>query len=250
MVALASTALAYAWVNASPYDDRRAAAVSQCESIDPSRYEGGLFFNPDGYRSYYVRSECFQKTAVRFRDASLCERVKERPAFLQSSWGYSPANCRSLVAAGIEKDRRRLEEIRHTYLAGHMTLTDFRIELDNNGSDFDIVPLASGSTPGSHSLRFEVVPERGEPILLHEKGYFIDKAGVRIYLRRADIIQRVPDLSPDRPYAVRATMTYVLPISNVESEWKESFIETMFPLRERAQVLTKVLSFPRQSTWR
>jgi len=38
------------------YDDMRSAAVKRCEAIDPSQYQTALFFNPDGYRSYYVRS--------------------------------------------------------------------------------------------------------------------------------------------------------------------------------------------------
>jgi len=34
------------------YDELRSAAVKQCQAIDPAEYQSGLFFNPDGYRSY------------------------------------------------------------------------------------------------------------------------------------------------------------------------------------------------------
>jgi hypothetical protein len=50
----------------SGYTELRRAALKQCQAIDPADYQSGLFFNPDGYRSYYVRSECFQKTAFSF----------------------------------------------------------------------------------------------------------------------------------------------------------------------------------------
>ena len=73
----------------SGYTELRMAALKQCQAIDPADYQSGLFFNPDGYRSYYVRSECFQKTAVQFRDEALCAEVRQRVSLLSSSWGYS-----------------------------------------------------------------------------------------------------------------------------------------------------------------
>ena len=82
------------------YTELRMAALKQCQAIDPADYQSGLFFNPDGYRSYYVRSECFQKTAVQFRDEALCAEVRQRVSLLSSSWGYSRTRCRELVAQG------------------------------------------------------------------------------------------------------------------------------------------------------
>jgi hypothetical protein len=61
------------------------AALKQCQAIDPADYQSGLFFNPDGYRSYYVRSEYFQKTAVQFRDDALCADVRERSSLLSDA---------------------------------------------------------------------------------------------------------------------------------------------------------------------
>src|SRR4029453_8074325 len=94
------------------YDELRSAAVKQCQAIDPAEYQSGLFFNPDGYRSYYVRSECFQRTAVQFRDEVLCAEVRQRVSLLSSSWGYSRTRCRELVAQGVAADRKTLEEIK------------------------------------------------------------------------------------------------------------------------------------------
>ena len=50
------------------YDSLRAAALGKCQSVDADEYQSGLLFNPDGYRSYYVRSQCYQKAAITFRD--------------------------------------------------------------------------------------------------------------------------------------------------------------------------------------
>lgn len=61
------------------------AALKQGQAIDPAEYQSGLFFNPDGYRSYYVRSECFQKTAVQFRDDALCADVRQWVSLLSDA---------------------------------------------------------------------------------------------------------------------------------------------------------------------
>lgn len=243
--ALAATSgLAATSAPAASYDERRAMAVKECEAIDPAKYQSGLYFNPDGYRSYYLRSECFQRLAVRFRDQSLCARVKQRRSLFASSWGYSAKNCRALVESGLAKDRAELTEVRRAYLASHMTLTDFRVELNNNGRDFDIVPVAAGTTGHGYVLRFEVLADGRPPALLHEDGYYVGGSTLSLYIRRADVQPRVPDLSPDRRYQVRATMTFSLPSTTGDAEWSDAFLESVFPLRERTQTLTKAVVFP------
>src|SRR4026208_1150783 len=73
----------------SSYDTAKTAAVKTCDAIDANEYQTGLALNPDGYRSYYRPSQCFQTTAVQFRDRTLCDRVRQRRALLSSSGGYS-----------------------------------------------------------------------------------------------------------------------------------------------------------------
>src|SRR5262245_25060379 len=94
------------------YDTARAGALKACEAIDANQYQSGLAFNPDGYRSYYLRSQCLQQTAEQFRDLSLCDRVRQRRSLLSSSWGYSPGNCRTLVKHAVEADRKEIEDIK------------------------------------------------------------------------------------------------------------------------------------------
>ena len=72
------------------YADARSKAVAACEAINPSQSQSGLIFNPDGYRSFYVRSKCFQEAAIEFRDRTLCDQVKERRSLLSSSWATHP----------------------------------------------------------------------------------------------------------------------------------------------------------------
>jgi hypothetical protein len=77
-MALVALSLSAARVFAATYEEQKLAAVKSCRAIDPAEYQSGLIFNPEGYRSYFVRSECFQRTAVRFRDESLCRILRER----------------------------------------------------------------------------------------------------------------------------------------------------------------------------
>ena len=127
LLALLRILLSASSLFSASYDELRAAAVKNCEAIDPAQYQSGLLFNPDGYRSFYVRSECFQKIAVQFRDASLCAQVKQRHSLFSSSWGYSRAHCRELVAEGVAADRQNLEDIKKQHLQGAVRWRDFHI---------------------------------------------------------------------------------------------------------------------------
>ena len=148
------------WIRAIDYVTARSAAVSKCEAIDSAAYASGLYFNPAGYRSYYLRSECFQAAAVQFRDESLCAEVRERRSMFFSSWGYSPSQCRKLVAEGVAADHSALEDIKRLYSRGAVQLRAFQIEPNGNGRDFDIVPLFSGGYAHSYLLTFEILDAR------------------------------------------------------------------------------------------
>jgi len=228
------------------YDELRSAALKQCQAIDPAEYQSGLFFNPDGYRSYYVRSECFQRTAVQFRDEALCAEVRQRFSLLSSSWGYSRARCRELVAQGAATDRPTLEEIKRLYIKGAVTLRDFRVERNGNGRDFDIIPSFAGDYAHGYVLNLEIVPaDPGKVlILLHSSGYYVDgNSNLRVFLRQDEIRKRFPDFALNRPYTVRATLILDVGNGGQSGLWSEGFIERIFPIRERSQSVTREIRF-------
>jgi hypothetical protein len=230
----------------SDYSDLRAAAIKKCETIDPSAYQSGLFFNPDGYRSYYVRSECFQRAATQFRDETLCSNVIRRYSLFSSSWGYSEGNCRKLVTEGMAADRKTLENTRREYLLDPVRLLDFRIERNGNGRDFDIIPSFRGSFGHGYVLCFEIIQSGigNKPIVFHSSGYYLDgKSDIRIFLRQQDIKKRLASFSLNRSYTVRATI--VLDVGNGGSAgfWSDAFIERIFPSRERSQAVLKEVRF-------
>ena len=225
------------------YDESRSAAVSRCTTIDPAEYQSGLTFNPDGYRSYYVRSECFQRAAVEFRDESLCAHVKERHSLMFSSWGYSPKHCRQLVEEATAADRRDLEEMERRYTSGAVRLLDFRLERNGNGRDFDIIPSFGGEYAHGYVLRFEIIPPTGNkaPVVFHSLGYYVaGNSNLRIFVRQSDLRKTFPELALDHPYTVRATM--VLDVGK-QGRWSDAFVERVFPTRARSQSVEREVRF-------
>jgi hypothetical protein len=224
---------------ANDYATRKAAALKRCEAINPSESQSGLWLNPDGYRSYFVQSQCFQEVAVQFRDISVCDRVRRRWSLFSSSWGISTPQCRKLVSQGAEADRAELEKERQLYAGHAMQMRSFRVERDGNGRDFDLIPEFSSGLAHGYTLVFEIVDARPQPILLHSDGYYIDpNSQLRIYVRQVDIRERFPQFELNRPYKVRATLILSTPISGNSGYWSDEFIDSVFPLSQRSQSVT------------
>jgi hypothetical protein len=197
----------------NPYAEQRAYALKTCAAIDPAEYQSGLLFNPDGYRSYYRRSACFQDAAARFRDEKLCGEVKQRRSLLSSSWGYSAKRCRELVADGLAADRKELEALRSRYAKGAVRLRDFRIE-------------------------------RNGPVLLESMGFHLDgRDDIRIFVRQADIRNRFVQFEPGQRYRVRGTITLSVGYGGQNSMRSDAFIERVFPAAERSRFVEKDVTF-------
>lgn len=225
--------------SASDYVQRKSAAVKQCETINPNESQSGLGFNPDGYRSYYVQSECFQRAAVEFRDAAFCNRVRRRWSLFWSSWGVSEAQCRKLVAEGMAADRTEIETEKQRFIAGPLRLSSFRIARNGNGRDFDILPEFTTGYPHGYTLTFEIVGVRAEPVLIHSDGYYLDqKSNLRIFVRQSELRARFRELQLDHPYYIRGTVTLSIGNGGTSGYWSDDFLESIFPARSRSQSLT------------
>jgi hypothetical protein len=219
----------------NPYPSRREAAVKRCEAISAKEYQTGLFFNPDGYRSYYVRSQCFQDAAVLFRDRDLCDEVRRRWSLFSSSWGYSAANCRKLVATGLERDRRELVRKKAAYAAGPVRVVSLRVERNGNGRDIDLVPSFAPGLPGSYHLRVEVIDGAG--IVIDSTGYYLrGNDNIRGFVRQSDLRALLPGYAPGRTYHLRATLVYDVGFGGQSGMWSDAFIERIFPASARTQV--------------
>ena len=242
--------LAVTKILAFDYVEQRGKEVRTCDAINPADAQSGLLFNPDGYRSYYVRSKCFQEAAVRFRDQNLCAQVRQRRSSLSSSWGYSAARCRQLVTEGIASDRRALDAMRRDYVAGGIRLRDFRVERNGNGRDIDIIPAFVGTYAHSYVLTFEILLEgTAGTALLHSSGYYVDeKSNLRIYIPSSDVRRRFSAFDLNRVYTVHATMTFDVGFGGQSGYWSDTFIEGVFPTQGRSSVLIRRVTFQAQST--
>jgi len=241
---VAMTAFLIAPAAAQSYAELRADAVKKCEAVDPSEYQDGLAFNPDGMRSYYPRSACFQETATRFRDESLCALVKERWSLLWSSWAYSEKQCRKLVAEGEVKDREILDELRSRQLAKGVKLRDFSIERYGNRRDFVVVPALERGESHTYTLRVEILLPEGEivPVTAITRQLWGNE-NMRIQVRQDDIRQRFFGFRLDYRYRVRATLVLDVGYGSGFGRWSDAEAERIFPTDARSQVLIKELTF-------
>jgi hypothetical protein len=225
------------------YDELRAAAIKTCQAIDPAEYRSGLIGNPDGYRSYYVQSECFQRVAVEFRDNALCSRVRRRYSFFSSSWGYSTAQCEKLVAEGAAADRATVEDIKRRYLQGPVRLREFRVERHGNGRDFDIIPLFSDGFAHSYVLQLDILAAGGTVLLDRSSFHLTGRDEIRLFVRQSDLVRRFPELTRNQPYTVRATLVLDVGHGGPSGHWSDTFLERVFPVRERSQSLEREVRF-------
>lgn len=225
------------------YYQQHAAAVRTCEAINARESQSGLFFNPDGYRSYYLRSQCNQKAAVKFRDIKLCAKVRQRRALFSSSWGYSKSNCRKKVGEEITKDREAIDRMKKDYEQGHVRLSDFRIERNGNGRDFDIIPVFTGTGAHGYLLVFEIIREQSgsPPVLLKASGFHLEGETnrIRMYVPQQDIRKRFPGFALDKTWQVRATLVYSIGTGSYRGKWSDAFIESRFPVSARTQILMR-----------
>lgn len=226
------------------YDSARDAALNRCRAIDPNDAQTGLLFNPDGYRSYFVRSACLQDVAATFRDATVCAQVKERTSIFFSSWGYSPRRCVELVQQGEAADRRDLTTLRRQYEAAGITITDVQIERNGNGRDYDIVPTFAGRFAHAYTLSVDVVAPGGEMVRIHSSSTYIDDASrLRLYLRRSELIARFPGFQDNASYPVRAVLTLDVGHGTPSGYWRPALIEQLFPLMIRSSTIRRTISF-------
>ena len=243
-VFLALAALSAQQTPAPSYDAARKAAIASCDAIDANAYQSGLALNPDGYRSFYTQSACVQRAAVRFRDLELCSRVRQRRALFSSSWGYSPANCRTLVTEGAEADRRELEETKRKYQSGAMVLRDFTLRRNGNGRDYEVLPAFEGVNGQGYIITVEIVAEDGKAVTIHSNGYYADpRSGLSLFIPLQDIRARLPAFVPGRTYLVRVTATFSPSAASDARFMSEAFVERLFPLRERTRSVARAVAF-------
>lgn len=225
------------------YEPMREAAVRSCEAIDPSEYRSGLFFNPEGHRSYYVRSECFQRIAVQFRDEELCAQVRRRRAWFSSSWGYSKSQCRKLVREGLAADEEALQGEKRRYQRGRVTLVDFAVERNGNGRDYDILPTFEGGPGHGYRLRIELL-RAGEAVTIHSGGYHLSgESRLRVFVRSEEIRERLPGFAAGQRHPLRATLILEVGRGGPGGWWSDAFVERVFPAGERSQSIERDVRF-------
>src|SRR3546814_6147848 len=111
--------------------DVKASEVERCRRMDPADYVTGLVFNPPGMKTYFKRSSCLQAIAVDYRDASLCEEVRERKSLFFDGSAISRASCERRVEERARSDPKVIISDIHR-------LADVAYFRNGNGRDIDV----------------------------------------------------------------------------------------------------------------
>lgn len=230
---------------ASEYHNSLATQVASCQEIDADEYQTGLLFNPDGYRSYYLRSACLQRLAVEYRNPDLCQEVKRRRALFSSSWGYSTRNCQLLVAQKLTEDRNELQTLRQTYLAAPMSVSQLTVESNGNGRDFDFIPRFNDGMPYGYNVDFQLVDNNGDRHVILEYGGYLagSDSNIRLFLTRQELLARFPSLAFNRPYAIDVIVSPSLGLRKLDGWLRPDILEQDFPYAERNSIRSFTVIF-------
>jgi hypothetical protein len=228
-------------VEAGDYESRLAAALARCEQIPAMESHTGLIFNPDGYRSYYGRSACYQRLAVDFRDADFCEKVYRRYALFSSSWGYSEKNCRRLVREAVVGDRAEIERLKDAYSRAPVLAVDFKLQRNGNGRDFDLKPVFTDGFASGYSLEFLLLNSANEWISIYKQGVHLGSSEQRLnfYIKKGDIVALLPEFDDGQTYLMALDIIAAVPMGRGNARWPEAWLEQVWPQAERSQRLTR-----------
>lgn|GEM_PF-3202750 len=195
------------------FEARKASRIAQCEAIPANQYRAGLLFNPPGYQTFFIRSECFQKLAVEERDLNFCGRVRERDSWFFEGWFISPQNCRKLVVKRQEQDDQEFASLDPRKIS---RLAGLDIRRDGNGRDFDLLVTTEGKFSGQYLLEIFLDRAGDQPALLYRESVQSGLLnGTRfLLLRNKALTEALAGRSPQGTYTIRGELGLVLTDGN------------------------------------
>lgn len=187
--------------------DVKASEVARCQRMDPDASATGLLFNRPGSRTLYKRSSCLQRMAVRYRDAALCEEVRERRSLLFDGSAISRAACEAQVAEAIRRDPEVVIRDIHR-------LAEVRYSRNGNGRDTNIDVRFSGSYAHRYRLAVSMLDEAGansRTLQDSERNIGGSTSMLRLFIRHEQIAAAADALGAAPPYRFRLTLALVEP---------------------------------------
>ena len=132
------------------FKEQKSRGIAKCDEFSRHDYQTGLIFNPSGYQTFYLQSECFQKLAVEVRDISLCSEVQERKSWFFNGSAVSEERCIQLVKQLLEKDQSEAARI-----VGIHKIAELHFARNANGRDVDLRVVTRGSFWHKYKLLIE-----------------------------------------------------------------------------------------------
>ncbi len=221
------------------YRERLAAAKARCETIPARKSHTALWFNPEGYRSYYERSMCYQELALHFRQPQFCQRVRQRRSLFGSSWGYSEQQCGKLVRQAISQDAASIEKLRDIYIHNPVQLIGVKLRQDGNGRDLDVLPVFSAGARQAYRFSVFIVDARGQRHRLIEQAFSLGQAkpSIVLFVKRGKVMRAAPGFSPSAPKLWVFELELVLPAGRGQALWPPAWLENRWPRAQRVQAV-------------
>ncbi len=226
---IATALLAWLMVSSAMADDWHElfkSDLGKCESIPANAYETGLLFNPAGRRTYFQRSRCLQGVAIKWRDAQLCDRVRQRRSLFFSGDAISESACQEAVAEQLVDDRERAESVAtegfHRVIGAHLERPHYL------GGDFLFRIETEGSHPGSYQIRIDALRASSASMIddyrtpMGSNGHSLVRS-----IRPHQISQALPDEGMD--HVVKFRITLELP----PRSHTDQFVLALIPIENR-----------------
>jgi len=236
---LAACCLLFGGALHADYESRLAAAQTHCEEVPAMKSHSGLWLNPEGYRSYYERSMCFQELALDFRQPRFCRLVHQRYSLFGSSWGYSEKNCSKLVQQARQQDEERLAQWRQAYRRDPVRLLGVTLRQDGNGRDFDLIPVFSAGFRFGYRFSAFLLDPSGARHEVVTQGFRLGgvEPTISLFVRRDVITRAVPTFSAAAPFTWVFELEVALPAGRGNALWPPGWLERSWPRAQRVQAL-------------
>lgn len=151
-----------AWSNLISREDlarsNNIIGAATCREMSHHTFQSWLLFNPKNLRTYYIRSDCFMKVAVRERDEDLCREVVERRSLWFDGSGVSEHACREAVR------KRKDADAREAVAGDPHRIAGVTVQRSPEEDQAEVRVRTEGSLPGTYELSYTLLNEEGVPV--------------------------------------------------------------------------------------
>jgi hypothetical protein len=119
------------------------------------------------------------------------------------------------------------------------------MESNGNRRDYDFIPKFTDGYVGGYQMDFYIKNAAETKHLILQHGSYLRGTtdNIRLFLRREELLSRFPGLELGTSYKLEVHLFLSIGIGGPGSWLRPSFVEEVFPIQTRTQVLTTSVNF-------